>query len=64
MTRPDSMQWPTWREKLMPISMHRWPAYNGFRVGFRDWYFGPWLRISLGWWGIQIGGGTYEGEAS
>ncbi len=57
---PDSMRWPTLRHKLTPLSAFRWSAYAGFSVWFRNWYYGPWLQISLGWWCVQIGRGTYD----
>jgi hypothetical protein len=52
------MTWPSLRHKLWPISVLRWPVPI-YRIDLRDWYFGPWLRISLGRWFVQVGHGTY-----
>ena len=41
-------------------TVFRWGAYNGFGVHFRDWYFGNWLLIRLGWFGLKMGCGTYD----
>ncbi len=57
---PDSMRWPTLRHKLTPVHAFRWPAYAGFGLWFRDWYHGPWIMASMGWWCVQIGSGTYD----
>lgn len=46
---PQSMQWPTLWHKFGGIEVFRWPSCNGFRVHYRDWYFGNFVLISLGW---------------
>ena len=60
MADPTTMIWPTWGHRLTPVSIWRFSAYNGFYIRLRDWYFGPWLRVSFGWWCLQLGSGVYE----
>lgn len=57
---PEWMEWPTLGHKFGGMRLFRWPAYNGFRVIFRDWYFGNYLLVSLGWFAFACGGGIYR----
>ena len=59
-TGPEAMRWPTWRHRLLPVTAYRWPAYNGFSLWGPSWYYGWWAHLSLGWWAVQIGSGTYD----
>jgi hypothetical protein len=57
---PEWMEWPTLGHKFGGARVFRWPRYNGVFVRLRDWYFGNYLMISLGWFAFACGHGTYE----
>jgi hypothetical protein len=59
-TGPQAMVWPTLRHKLGCPRVFCWPCYAGFSINFRDWYFGNYLLISIGWFAFACGGGIYE----
>lgn len=58
--RPEDMQWPSLRAKLLPVTVLRLAGWTWPRVHFRNWYHGCWWSLSVGPWLIVGGVGTYE----
>lgn len=53
------MEWPSLRERLLPVRVLRLAAWEWPSAGGPDAYFGHWCWVALGRWVICIGRGRY-----